>query len=110
MPQALGIAEREDGGALVVIAETELGRGTTFVLRLPVTLAIVRALIEAGAGLVVILDDFSAAYEWNIPSLPGVLVVRGCVTDDVAREAMRLAAMKLPIKTRVMSREEATHA
>jgi len=32
------------------------------------------------------------------------------VGDDVAREAMRLAANKLPIKTRVVSREEASHA
>ena len=32
------------------------------------------------------------------------------VADETAREAMRLAAMKLPIKTRVVSREEATHA
>jgi large subunit ribosomal protein L16 len=28
----------------------------------------------------------------------------------VAREAMRLAAMKLPVKTRVVAREEASHA
>jgi nucleoside-diphosphate-sugar epimerase len=45
---------------------------------------LVRALIDAGARMVVILDDFSAAYDWNIPSLPGVLVVRGSVDDDVA--------------------------
>ena len=32
------------------------------------------------------------------------------VADDVAREAMRLAAMKLPIKTRIVTREEASHA
>ena len=29
---------------------------------------LVRALVKAGARLVIILDDFSAAYEWNIPS------------------------------------------
>jgi len=28
---------------------------------------LVRALVKAGARLVIILDDFSAAYEWNIP-------------------------------------------
>jgi large subunit ribosomal protein L16 len=28
------------------------------------------------------------------------------VPDDIAREAMRLAAMKLPIKTRVVVRED----
>src|SRR5438309_4894246 len=45
---------------------------------------LVRALVKAGAGLVIILDDLSAAYEWNIPSLPGVMVVRGSVDDDVS--------------------------
>src|SRR5205085_7081899 len=45
---------------------------------------LVRALVKANAGMVVILDDFSAAYEWNIPSLPGVMLVRGSVDDDVA--------------------------
>ena len=45
---------------------------------------LVRALVKAGARLVIILDDFSAAYEWNIPSLPGVMVVRGSVDDDVS--------------------------
>jgi large subunit ribosomal protein L16 len=28
------------------------------------------------------------------------------VNDDIAREALRLAAMKLPIKTRVVIRED----
>ncbi|MEP4999611.1 MAG: 50S ribosomal protein L16, partial [Pseudophaeobacter sp.] len=28
------------------------------------------------------------------------------VNDDIAREALRLAAMKLPIKTRVVVRED----
>jgi len=45
---------------------------------------LVRALVKAGARMVIILDDFSAAYEWNIPSLPGVMVVRGSVDDDVS--------------------------
>src|SRR5437016_4566701 len=45
---------------------------------------LVRALVKAGARLVIILDDFSAAYEWNIPSLPGVMVVRGSIDDDVS--------------------------
>jgi len=39
-----------------------------------------------------------------------VLFEMSGVTDDVAREAMRLAAMKLPIRTRIVSREETTHA
>lgn len=45
---------------------------------------LVRALVDAGANTVIILDDFSAAYDWNIPSVPGVMVVRGSVEDDVA--------------------------
>jgi len=36
------------------------------------------------ARMVVILDDMSAAYEWNIPALPNVLFVRSSVTDEVA--------------------------
>lgn len=39
-----------------------------------------------------------------------VLFEMSGVADEVAREAMRLAAMKLPIKTRIVSREEMTHA
>ena len=45
---------------------------------------LVRALVKEGARMVIVLDDFSAAYEWNIPSLPGVMLVRGSVADDVA--------------------------
>ena len=43
-----------------------------------------RALAELGAAAVIILDDLSAAYEWNIPSLPNVLFVKGSVTDELA--------------------------
>src|SRR4051794_20353810 len=45
---------------------------------------LVRTLVQAGARMVIILDDFSSAYEWNVPSLPGVMLVRGSVADDVA--------------------------
>jgi len=45
---------------------------------------LVRALVKEGARMVIILDDFSAAYEWNIPSQAGVMLVRGSVADDVA--------------------------
>lgn len=41
-----------------------------------------RALAELGARTVIVLDDLSAAYEWNIPSLPNVLFVKGSVTDE----------------------------
>jgi len=45
---------------------------------------LVRELAGLGAKQVIILDDLSAAYEWNIPSLPNVLFVKGSVTDEVA--------------------------
>jgi len=43
-----------------------------------------RRIAEAGAGTVIILDDLSAGYRWNIPALPNVLFVQGSVTDDIA--------------------------
>ena len=45
---------------------------------------LVRRLAELKANRVIILDDLSAAYVWNIPSLPNVLLVQGSVTDEVA--------------------------
>lgn len=43
-----------------------------------------RAVAELQARTVMVLDDLSAAYEWNVPSLPNVLFVKGSVTDEVA--------------------------
>src|SRR5437762_6260973 len=43
-----------------------------------------RALAELGARTVIVLDDLSAAYEWNIPSLANVLFVKGSVTDEIS--------------------------
>ena len=43
-----------------------------------------RTIAEIKARKVIVLDDFSAAYEWNIPSLTNVLSVKGSVTDEVA--------------------------
>lgn len=45
---------------------------------------LVRTLAELRARMVIVLDDLSAGYEWNIPSLPNVLFVKGSVTDEVA--------------------------
>lgn len=42
-----------------------------------------RAIAEQGAATVIVLDDMSAGYEWNVPALPNVLFVRGSVTDQV---------------------------
>lgn len=41
-----------------------------------------RALAEAGASRVIILDDLSSSYDWNIPNLPNVLFVKGSITND----------------------------
>ena len=42
-----------------------------------------RALADAGAAKVIILDDLSASYSWNIPNLPNVLFIKGSITNDV---------------------------
>jgi len=41
-----------------------------------------RKLAEAGAAKVIILDDLSASYKWNIPNLPNVLFVEGSMTNE----------------------------
>lgn len=41
------------------------------------------ALSDAGAKLVIILDDLSSGYTWNIPQKKNIMFVKGCVTDDV---------------------------
>ena len=44
---------------------------------------------------------------WAAKVKPGrIMFELDGVTDDIAREALRLAAMKLPIKTRVVVRED----
>jgi len=43
-----------------------------------------KAIAEAGAERVIVLDDLSSSNEWNIPSLQNVMFVKGDVTDDVA--------------------------
>lgn len=42
-----------------------------------------RKLAEVGAKRVIILDDLSAAYEWNVPNLPNILFVKGSITNDI---------------------------
>ncbi len=41
-----------------------------------------RALADLDAGLVIVLDDLSASYEWNIPSSSRIMFCRGCITDE----------------------------
>jgi nucleoside-diphosphate-sugar epimerase len=42
-----------------------------------------KSLAEAGAKMVIILDNLSSAYKWNVPSLPNIMFVQGDVTNDV---------------------------
>lgn len=44
---------------------------------------LVRALSEAGAEKVIVLDDLSSAERWNIPSLPNVLFSQGDILDEI---------------------------
>ena len=41
-----------------------------------------RKLAESGAEKVVILDDLSSAYEWNIPRADNISFVNGSILDD----------------------------
>ena len=41
-----------------------------------------RKLADLGAEKVIILDDLSSAYEWNIPKAKSIVFVRGSVLDD----------------------------
>lgn len=42
-----------------------------------------RALSRLGANLVVILDNMSAAYSWNVPSMENILFVKGSINNEV---------------------------
>jgi len=43
---------------------------------------LVKALSKTGAKLVIVLDDLSSSYRWNIAFLPNVIFVKGDVTND----------------------------
>ena len=43
-----------------------------------------KALSEAGAKTVVILDDLSSGYIWNIPKSSNIMFVHGSITDEIA--------------------------
>ena len=43
---------------------------------------LIRALAEAGAQKVIVLDDLSSAKRWNVPDLPNVAFVQGSVLDE----------------------------
>jgi len=42
-----------------------------------------RALAGAGAKCVIVLDNLSSSYRWNVPSLPNVMFVEGDVANDI---------------------------
>ncbi|MBF0240037.1 MAG: SDR family NAD(P)-dependent oxidoreductase [SAR324 cluster bacterium] len=41
-----------------------------------------RAIAEAGAKTVIILDNLVSSYQWNIPNLPNVMFVKGDITNE----------------------------
>jgi len=47
-----------------------------------------RALIRAKAAKITILDDLSAAEQWNIPNAPNVVFVQGSVLDEKALKSV----------------------
>jgi len=51
-----------------------------------------RALSECGAKRVIILDNLSSSYKWNIPDLSNVLFVEGSVVNDM--DLKRVFTMK----------------
>jgi len=44
---------------------------------------LVRRLCEAEAGLVMVLDDLSSGYRWNLPNQKNMLFVQGDVCDEI---------------------------
>jgi UDP-glucose 4-epimerase len=40
-------------------------------------------LSDAGARLVIILDDLSSGYTWNIPKKKNIMFIKGSITDDI---------------------------
>lgn len=41
------------------------------------------ALVDEGARMVIVLDDLSSGYTWNIPKKKNIMFVNGCITDDI---------------------------
>ncbi len=44
---------------------------------------LVRHLTDAGASMVMILDNLSSGYRWNLPAAPNMLLVEGDVIDEI---------------------------
>ncbi len=41
-------------------------------------------LADSGARMVIILDDLSSGYTWNIPVKKNIMFIKGCIVDDVS--------------------------
>jgi nucleoside-diphosphate-sugar epimerase len=51
---------------------------------------LVKALVKAEAGNIIILDDLSSAYEWNIPQAKSVTFIQGSILDEeILKRAFR---------------------
>lgn len=44
---------------------------------------LVRRLCDAGASLVMVMDDLSSGYTWNLPQASAMLLVKGDVVDEI---------------------------
>jgi nucleoside-diphosphate-sugar epimerase len=44
---------------------------------------LVRNLCAAGAGMVIVLDNLTSSYRWNLPSAPNLMFVQGDILDEV---------------------------
>ena len=44
---------------------------------------LVRKLASVGAKMVIVLDDLSSSFKWNVPNQQNVLFVQGSVTDEI---------------------------
>jgi len=66
----MGIEKKYEGRVVLVTGGAEC-TGTN----------LCRKLAESGAR-VIILDDLSGAYEWNIPKAKSIVFVKGSVLDD----------------------------
>jgi len=43
---------------------------------------LVRALVKASVGKVIVLDDFSSSHRWNLPNHPEVMVINGSILRE----------------------------
>ena len=44
---------------------------------------LVKRLCDLEAESVIVVDDLSSSYKWNIPDEPNLLFIKGSITDEV---------------------------